>query len=131
MRDRTVTHDGLTLTIREWAARSKQSAATLRYRLDAGWPVDLALNAPTHSSGRKPSGNTKLAIIERREREFDKKAAHVQNEFAKLVRDIDRSLTAFRNKIDWLLNEDEYRGVDQNFSKTPNDRATRTAQDSV
>jgi hypothetical protein len=64
MSARTVTHDGLTLTISEWAKRTNQTPFTLRYRLDAGWPIEQALHQPLHSNGRK---RVKIISLQRKE----------------------------------------------------------------
>lgn len=130
MSARTVTHDGQTLTIRQWASRSNLSPFVLRYRLDAGWPVALALSTPLHSCGRKPVSNVRSAVQEREARAFNAKAGHVRSEFDKLVNNIDRALTAFNSKINWLLSEEADTGGYQPISENePFDRTTRTAQD--
>jgi integrase len=47
---RSITHDGLTLTLAEWAKRTGIPAETIRSRLDKqGWPTRKALTTPTKS----------------------------------------------------------------------------------
>ena len=40
-----ITFNGETMSVKEWAERIGISPVTLRYRLDAGWPLDKALTS--------------------------------------------------------------------------------------
>ncbi len=48
-----ITHDGLNLPIYEWARRLGIGQETLRKRIKAGWPIEVALN-PELRRGRSP-----------------------------------------------------------------------------
>lgn len=115
---RKLTFQGQTRTIGEWAALTNQSHQSLRWRLAAGWPLNEALSAPRDKRGR-PVKDRAPAV----------KATKIKREFARLVGDIDHALTVFRNRLNWLLNEDEDRGVGQQPRETPNDRAIHSTQD--
>lgn len=53
--NRLLTHDGLTLTLTDWAKRLGLSKQAISARLRAGWPVDRALAQPkTPGKGPKP-----------------------------------------------------------------------------
>jgi len=49
-------HDGQTLPIYEWSRRTGIGLETLRRRINAGWPVAIALN-PELRRGRSPNRN--------------------------------------------------------------------------
>jgi hypothetical protein len=119
---RTLTYDGRTLTIAQWAKRTNQTAATLRWRLDNGWPIEQALHNPLR--GYKP-----INQAEEQAREANLRAAKMEREFMKLVTEIDNALCAFNTKLGWLLGDTP--GVGQNISKNANDRCPRVAQESV
>ena len=46
-RGRLIAHDGLTLTIPEWAERRSLNAVLIYKRLQNGWPVERALSPPS------------------------------------------------------------------------------------
>ncbi|MBN9521098.1 hypothetical protein J0H58_21695 [bacterium] len=51
---RYLTHDGLTLSIREWASRLRLDVGTIRSRLDRlGWSIAQALTTPADRRFRK------------------------------------------------------------------------------
>lgn len=50
-----LTHDGLSLTVREWAERTGIKEMTLGHRISAGWPVHKALTKPV-SQGKSLGG---------------------------------------------------------------------------
>lgn len=45
--NRLLTHEGITLTVTEWAAKTGIKRSTLNMRLRTGWPADQALRAPS------------------------------------------------------------------------------------
>ena len=53
-RNRFLTHDGVTLTIAQWARRLQITRGTLWHRLKAGWPIDRALT-PTLRANPPPA----------------------------------------------------------------------------
>jgi len=50
--NRRVTHDGLTLTVTQWANRCGLSPSTLHYRLSLGWPFPKAISEPVKTRRR-------------------------------------------------------------------------------
>lgn len=50
----TVTHDGITATVAEWAERTGLERKTLEYRIRAGWTAARALTTPS-TINRKPN----------------------------------------------------------------------------
>ena len=46
----TLTFDCMTMTVSEWAERTGISAATIRFRLRAGWPISKALGKDVRTS---------------------------------------------------------------------------------
>jgi hypothetical protein len=122
---RTITHDGVTLTIKQWAQRTNQHTNNLRYRLDAGWPVKDALFQPAHRSGR-PS-----FAPERVEQAQQLRAVKLRREFSKLVFELDNALRTFRAKLDALLPDQDTGGWVNQPENSPSDRTISTAQDGV
>jgi hypothetical protein len=62
---RLLTHDGITLTLEEWAARIKMNAGTLRGRIRTGWSDEAALTTPTSAmcgKRRRQSGVGKQGV---------------------------------------------------------------------
>jgi hypothetical protein len=53
MKTRYITHKGVTLSLKEWAARLKISVGSLHSRLSKGWPISRALSAPGREYDRK------------------------------------------------------------------------------
>ncbi|SRR6266436_3075358 len=131
---RTLTHEGLTLTINEWAARTNQSPQSLRYRLNSGWPVSNALNKPTGTRGRSAHKDEVNAERQRCQRTLKANAKQIRREFGKLINDMDRALNAFNLRLAWILkdtDDTDTPGVVADQSKSAPDRPTRTAQDGV
>ncbi len=124
---RTITHDGLTLTIHQWAARTHQSPQMLRYRLNAGWSIERALSAPPTYRGRKRMPNAEqramLAAL-------NADARALRRDFYQLVREIDRSLSSFASRLE-LLVENATPGVSNDFAASACDRGPPVAQDGV
>jgi hypothetical protein len=114
---RTLTFNGQTLTIRQWATRIGLSSQVLRYRLDAGWPIAEVLNPAKQSPGSKTHSS------------FEDKAARVQRDFNELVHEMNRSLNTFQRRIQWLIEASNTPGVVGNFAESANDRSSPTAQD--
>jgi hypothetical protein len=114
---RTLTFNGQTLTIRQWATRIGLSSQVLRYRLDAGWPIAEVLNPAKQS----PGCNSYIS--------FDDKAARVQRDFNELVHEMNRSLNTFQRRIQWLTDASHTPGVVGNFAESSNDRLSPIAQD--
>lgn len=113
MTTQTITHDGVTLTVREWAKRNSLSQRTIYYRLGAGWPIEEALTTPA----RKRSKPTRGAILE--------------TEFYKLVCSIDGALRVFRKRIgSYVFAETDTPGVVEMFAESRRDRCPRVAQES-
>lgn len=46
--NRNITHDGVTMCLTDWAARTGLARECIAGRLDHGWPVEAALTAPTN-----------------------------------------------------------------------------------
>jgi hypothetical protein len=115
----TITHNGLTLSITEWAKRTNQSVPTLRYRLNAGWPTERALFEPIQL-GRPRMGQRNSV-----------RAIQFEREFSKLVLAVDNALRTFRDKLNSLLPDDDTPGVVENISIEPSDRCHPSTQDSV
>lgn len=57
MKTRYITHNGVTLSLKEWAARLKISVGSLHSRLSKGWPIDRALSAPGREYDKKYTFN--------------------------------------------------------------------------
>ena len=53
--NRRYQHDGLTLTAAEWSERTGINQATIRKRIESGWPVEEAISKPP---GSRPSRRT-------------------------------------------------------------------------
>jgi hypothetical protein len=114
---RTLTFNGETLTIRQWAARIGLSAQVVRYRLDAGWPMAEVLSPMKQSPGSKSHVT------------FEDKAARVQRDFNELVHEMNCALRTFQRRIQWLTEASITPGVGGNFAENANDRLIPTAQD--
>lgn len=112
MPTRTLTHNGLTLTIREWANHTGQSPQLLYWRLNRGWTVERTLTVPARKHTRRP---THSAIFE--------------TEFHKLVCSIDGALRVYRKRVGSLVFEEVSRGAPRNSTKSLRDRCPRVAQD--
>ena len=52
----TITIDGITKLISEWAKDFNISLKTVTYRLKSGWDIDRALKEPIYKAGRQKSG---------------------------------------------------------------------------
>jgi hypothetical protein len=114
----TLTHDGVTLTLVEWAKRTDQSASCLRNRLRLGWSITEALCTP-----RRPIANHMMRpqVTERLNDAFDK-----------LVHDVDRALRAFQRRMNAVLNEPVADPpVFDNFDKHRPDQSSPSAPDSL
>lgn len=111
---RTLTHDGATLTIREWATVTGQSPQLLYWRLNRGWTVERTLTVPARKHTRRP---THSAIFE--------------TEFHKLVCSIDGALRVYRKRVGSLVLEELDRGVGRNIAKSRRDRCPRVMQETV
>ncbi len=82
--NRTVTHDGVTATITEWAERTGIGYRTLLMRANLGWsPVDI-LTMPLHGTRHgEGSRNSKLTESDVREIREWKKAGATYSQLAK------------------------------------------------
>ncbi|WP_316214073.1 hypothetical protein [Bradyrhizobium sp. SZCCHNR2032] len=129
MAARTITHEGVTLTIDQWAARTQQSPQLLRYRLKAGWPVADALTQPRGARGVPAYRDVVLAERHRQDRIRAAAARTLHRDFEKLVRDMDRALNAFKYRLAAFADTDP--GVSNDFAETVADRAPPVAQDRV
>lgn len=107
---RTITHNGITLTIKEWAKRTNQLPGTLRWRLSAGWPIAQAL----HASPYPASGDRNWT-----DRRLKSEAHQIKQEFGKLVFSVDEALRTFRNKLGTLLSEEQTGGAGQSAGRKP------------
>ena len=47
--NRRISHAGKTLCVTDWAELTGLTTSQIRFRLDSGWPVDLALTLPRYS----------------------------------------------------------------------------------
>jgi hypothetical protein len=120
---RTLSYNGETRTLREWAQRMGVSHQVLRYRLDAGWAVEEALSTPIQPRGLSESD----FHARRTDDEARLRMSLVRAHFAQLVKDIDRALVAFERQLSTLSGD---RGVVANIEEKPKDRATSPMQDS-
>ena len=50
--NRTLTYNGETMTVAQWACKLSINRRTLYTRLNSGWPVDRALTEPAHGGAR-------------------------------------------------------------------------------
>lgn len=114
---RTLTFNGQTLTISQWAARIGLSAQVIRYRLNASWPLADVLNPAKQSPGCKPHIG------------FEAKAARVQRDFNELVHEMNRALSTFQHRIRWLTEVNDTPGVVGKFAEGSPDRLSPIAQD--
>ena len=105
---RTLTHDGLTLTINQWAEQTGLTPSAIYWRLSQGWTVEQTLTIERWKHRRMPS---------------------LETEFFKLVCSIDGALQVFRKRIGSYEFEEADRGVVEAFSKSRRDRCPRVAQD--
>jgi hypothetical protein len=121
---RTITLNGETLTIPQWAKRLNMGAHAIRYRLNTGWSVEEALTTPHTGLGR-PVYAERIRIHHRRKSTAELFAC----EFSRLVRDIDTSLRVFRNRLVAISGQDP--GVAENISEEPFDRATPSTQETT
>lgn len=55
--NRLITFQGETLTMSDWASRLGVGHKTLAYRLDRGWPIDIALTKPAVLGNRVIRGS--------------------------------------------------------------------------
>ena len=124
MAARTITHDGVTLTIGEWAKRTNQTAASLRYRLNAGWSINDALFQPPspYRTGRPSIAGERIEQVRK---------LQLEREFSKLLFAVDNALRTFRTKLDTLLPAGQTGGWVDLPEKSPSDRTIPAAQDSV
>lgn len=110
----TLTHDGVTLTLVEWAKLTDQSASCLRNRLRLGWSIAEALHTP-----RRPIANhtTRRQVTE-----------PLNDAFDKLIHNMDRALRAFQRRMNAVLNESMTPGEVDDFLETPPDRMSPSTQ---
>lgn len=118
---RTITYDGITLTIKEWAKRTNLNEVTLRKRLAAGWTIEQCFTLPLDPRGRECA--VRKEITKRLDRKLRTKAVHIQREFGKLVSELDDALRTFSEKLDTLLSDEDTPGV---VEQPANDRPDRT-----
>jgi hypothetical protein len=90
----TLTHDGVTLPLVEWAKRTGQSDACLRARIKLGWPIADALYRPRTGRGQP-------AFSEREKRQ----AERLNVAFNKLIHDVDHALRTFQLRMKATLKE--------------------------
>lgn len=90
---RRLTHDGQTLTVREWSNRTGIPVQAIYRRINIGWSVEQTLTTPA----RKRTKPTRGAILE--------------TEFYKLVCSIDGALRVFRKRIGSYVFEETDRGA--------------------
>jgi hypothetical protein len=108
---RKLTHDGLTLTVRQWANLTGLTTRIIDYRLSRGWTTEQALTTPRWK---------RLAVpVPHR--------AHLETEFHKLICSIDGALRVYRKRVGSLVFEELDRGVGQTFAKSRRDRSIPAA----
>jgi lambda repressor-like predicted transcriptional regulator len=100
-----LSHQGETLTLKQWATRLGMSHQALRNRLNAGWSIEEAL-----STYRRPSG-------------IEAKAAHMQRHYDALINDMDRALRKYHRNVA------KTRGVGSKLNESSNDRGLRSPPD--
>ncbi|MGY4332788.1 hypothetical protein ACVWWG_007205 [Bradyrhizobium sp. LB7.2] len=110
---RTLTHDGLTLTIRQWANLTGQTTRIIYWRLSQGWTVEQTLTTPKWKRVAKPVT----------------RHAHIETEFHKLVCSIDGALRVYRKRVGSLVFGELDRGVAEKFARNARDRCSRVTQD--
>jgi hypothetical protein len=125
---RTITHDGITLTIAEWAERTNQMPRTLRWRLNAGWPIEQALQLPLQPAGSNRQEHVELR--DRIDRRVNAKALQIRNEFSKLVFALDNALRTFRESLDTLLPDEDTGGWVNQPAESPPNRTIPSVEDS-
>lgn len=115
----TLTHNGVTLPLIEWAKRTGQSATCLRARIKLGWPIADALYRPRTGRGQP-------AFSDREKRQ----AEHMNAAFNKLVQEVDYALRTFQRHMKATLKEPLLdRGMVANFSENLPDRTHPSTQD--
>lgn len=115
----TLTHNGLTLPLIEWAKRTGQSATCLRARIKLGWPIADALYRPRTGRGQP-------AFSDREKRQ----AEHMNAAFNKLVQEVDYALRTFKRRMEATLKGPiNDRGMVANFSENLPDRTPPSTQD--
>jgi hypothetical protein len=123
-RSKTLTLNGETLTIPQWAKRLNLTANTIRYRIRTGWPLEQALTIP-HSGLGRPIYADRVKVHQRR-----KSAAELlARDFARMVEEIDHALRKFKGRLGTLSGQTP--GVVESIDEQPFDRATPSTQDSV
>ena len=50
---RTLTHEGVTMSLYDWADRTGIPAKVIGYRVGSGWPIDRALSLPIMKRGKR------------------------------------------------------------------------------
>lgn len=96
---RTITFGGETLTLDQWAARINLTKESIRYRLNAGWPLEDALTKHRGKPGVSPYRDTVNAARRRYADIREAEAILLRRDFDKLVRKIDLALTAFNRRL--------------------------------
>lgn len=144
---RTLTYNGLTLTHDEWADRYGLTTRSLRFRLDAGWPIERALNEPLSNRGR-PRRPTPTALMQQlpalQDWQRDMHAAHrqmtrsvrafvrqMEEQMAELRHSLDQQLAAQREEANRNIIASHTRGVRESTSKIIRDRCSRVTQEIV
>lgn len=144
---RILTYKGLTLTHDEWADRYGLTTRSLRFRLDAGWPVERALNEPLSKRGRqrKPTHTSLMQQLPAlQDWQRDMHAAHrqmtrsvrafvrqMEEQMAQLRHSLDQQLAAQRDEAHSNIIASHTPGVGQSTSKSADDRCSRVTQESV
>jgi hypothetical protein len=97
-----LSHQGQTLTIRQWATRLGMSHQALRIRLNSGWPMNEALSTEKRLYGDEA------------------KPARMQRHADELINDMDRALRKYHRNVA------KTRGVGSKLNESSNDRGLRS-----
>lgn len=108
---RKLTHDGLTLTVREWASLTSQTPRIIYWRLSRGWTIEQALTTARWQRVARPIAHQ----------------AKLETEFHKLVCSIDGALRVYRKHVGSLVFEELAPGVGRNIAKSRRDRSIPAA----
>jgi hypothetical protein len=98
---RQLTHNGETLSILQWAAKTGLDAGLIRKRIKAGWTNEYILNPEKHPHAKK-----RRADLRPKKRKSD-----IDRSFNRLLFSIDMALREFKQQIEEIENDDTGGGL--------------------
>ena len=144
---RTLTYEGLTLSIREWTERTGLTEETIRARLRAGWTTERVLKPTLDRRGRKRTPKPTLLGKElpawnRYQHSVHTAHRQLTQSIRLFLRDIEQQMAELRHQVDADLAAQHERatravlashapGVVTDLAQRPNDRSPPVAQDGV